>query len=55
MLLDAGYERVAILDWDVHHGHGTQAAVRLHPKPLVVMAGDRASMNEQDVRARISV
>jgi acetoin utilization deacetylase AcuC-like enzyme len=25
-LLERGYERVAILDWDVHHGNGTQAA-----------------------------
>ncbi len=25
-LLGQGYERVAILDWDVHHGNGTQAA-----------------------------
>lgn len=25
-------ERVAILDWDVHHGNGTQAIVESHPK-----------------------
>jgi hypothetical protein len=25
--LEAGAERVMILDWDVHHGHGTQARV----------------------------
>ena len=25
-LLQRGYERVAIIDWDVHHGNGTQAA-----------------------------
>jgi len=25
-LLQAGLERIAILDWDVHHGNGTQAA-----------------------------
>jgi acetoin utilization deacetylase AcuC-like enzyme len=23
--LDAGYKRVAIVDWDIHHGNGTQA------------------------------
>ncbi|MFM7449746.1 MAG: histone deacetylase family protein [Leptolyngbyaceae cyanobacterium] len=27
----AGVERVAILDWDVHHGNGTQAMVQSHP------------------------
>ena len=26
-----GISRVAILDWDVHHGNGTQAAVENHP------------------------
>jgi acetoin utilization deacetylase AcuC-like enzyme len=24
-LLERGYERIAIIDWDVHHGNGTQA------------------------------
>ena len=33
-LLDAGYERVAILDWDVHHGNGTQAAFYKEPRVL---------------------
>ncbi|WP_448524931.1 histone deacetylase family protein [Parathermosynechococcus lividus] len=28
----AGIERVAILDWDVHHGNGTQALVQHHPQ-----------------------
>ncbi len=27
-----GVERVAILDWDVHHGNGTQAIVEKNPK-----------------------
>ncbi len=27
-----GVERVAILDWDVHHGNGTQAIVESHPQ-----------------------
>lgn len=27
-----GIERVAILDWDVHHGNGTQAIVESHPQ-----------------------
>lgn len=29
--LESGVERVAILDWDVHHGNGTQAIVENHP------------------------
>jgi acetoin utilization deacetylase AcuC-like enzyme len=33
-LLGAGYERVAILDWDVHHGNGTQAAFYAEPRVL---------------------
>jgi acetoin utilization deacetylase AcuC-like enzyme len=42
-LLAAGYQRVAIVDWDAHHGNGTQAAflaerqvlyVSLHQWPL---------------------
>lgn len=28
----AGIDRVAILDWDVHHGNGTQALVETHPQ-----------------------
>lgn len=28
----SGVERVAILDWDVHHGNGTQAIVESHPQ-----------------------
>jgi acetoin utilization deacetylase AcuC-like enzyme len=27
-----GVKRVAILDWDVHHGNGTQAIVETHPQ-----------------------
>ena len=30
--LQSGAERVAILDWDVHHGNGTQAIVENHPQ-----------------------
>lgn len=33
-LLEQGYERVAILDWDVHHGNGTQAAFYAEPGVL---------------------
>jgi acetoin utilization deacetylase AcuC-like enzyme len=33
-LLQRGYERVAILDWDVHHGNGTQAAFYAEPRVL---------------------
>jgi acetoin utilization deacetylase AcuC-like enzyme len=33
-LLERGYERVAILDWDVHHGNGTQAAFNAEPRVL---------------------
>jgi acetoin utilization deacetylase AcuC-like enzyme len=35
-LLAAGYERVAIIDWDVHHGNGTQAAFYDEPRVLFV-------------------
>ncbi len=31
-LTQAGIQRVAILDWDVHHGNGTQAIVENHPQ-----------------------
>ncbi len=31
-LENPGVNRVAILDWDVHHGNGTQAIVEQHPK-----------------------
>jgi acetoin utilization deacetylase AcuC-like enzyme len=31
-LTQPGVERVAILDWDVHHGNGTQAIVESHPQ-----------------------
>ncbi|NJK38420.1 MAG: histone deacetylase [Oscillatoriales cyanobacterium RM2_1_1] len=30
-LKQSGIDRVAILDWDVHHGNGTQALVETHP------------------------
>jgi acetoin utilization deacetylase AcuC-like enzyme len=33
-LLQQGYERIAILDWDVHHGNGTQAAFYAEPRVL---------------------
>jgi acetoin utilization deacetylase AcuC-like enzyme len=32
-LTQPGVERVAILDWDVHHGNGTEAIVANHPQP----------------------
>jgi acetoin utilization deacetylase AcuC-like enzyme len=32
----AGLERVAILDWDVHHGNGTQAAFWSDPSVLTI-------------------
>ena len=35
-LLAQGYERVAIVDWDVHHGNGTQAAFNREPRVLFV-------------------
>ncbi len=35
-LLAQGYERIAILDWDVHHGNGTQAAFYREPRVLFV-------------------
>jgi acetoin utilization deacetylase AcuC-like enzyme len=35
-LLRQGYERVAIVDWDVHHGNGTQAAFYAEPRVLFV-------------------
>ncbi|MBC7970957.1 MAG: histone deacetylase [Verrucomicrobia bacterium] len=31
-LTKPGVDRVAILDWDVHHGNGTQAIVEKHPQ-----------------------
>lgn len=31
-LEQSGVERVGILDWDVHHGNGTQAIVEHHPQ-----------------------
>ena len=37
-LLHQGYERVAILDWDVHHGNGTQAAFYTEPRVLFCSA-----------------
>jgi acetoin utilization deacetylase AcuC-like enzyme len=35
-LVESGTERVAILDWDVHHGNGTQAAFYDDPHVLFV-------------------
>jgi acetoin utilization deacetylase AcuC-like enzyme len=32
--LDSGVERVAVVDWDVHHGNGTQAIVEAEPRVL---------------------
>ncbi len=37
-LLTRDYERVAILDWDVHHGNGTQAAFYAEPRVLFASA-----------------
>ncbi len=37
-LLERGVERVAILDWDVHHGNGTQAAFYSEPRVLFCSA-----------------
>jgi acetoin utilization deacetylase AcuC-like enzyme len=34
--LEAGAERVAIVDWDVHHGNGTQDAFYADPRVLFV-------------------
>jgi acetoin utilization deacetylase AcuC-like enzyme len=34
--LDAGAERVAIVDWDVHHGNGTQDAFYEDPRALFI-------------------
>jgi acetoin utilization deacetylase AcuC-like enzyme len=31
-LQQSGVKRVAILDWDVHHGNGTEAIVETHPE-----------------------
>lgn len=35
-LLGEGYERIAIVDWDVHHGNGTQAAFYDDPRVLFI-------------------
>jgi acetoin utilization deacetylase AcuC-like enzyme len=35
-LLERGYERIAIIDWDVHHGNGTQAIFYDDPRVLFV-------------------
>lgn len=35
-LLSLGYGRVAIIDWDAHHGNGTQAAFLSDPRVLYV-------------------
>ncbi len=35
-LLEKGYERVAIVDWDVHHGNGTQAIFIDDPRVLYI-------------------
>jgi acetoin utilization deacetylase AcuC-like enzyme len=32
LALDRGLERVLIVDWDVHHGNGTQALVEAEPR-----------------------
>ncbi|UJR80345.1 histone deacetylase [Sandaracinus amylolyticus] len=34
--LDAGAQRVAIVDWDVHHGNGTQDAFEADPRVMFV-------------------
>ncbi|MEZ5126497.1 MAG: histone deacetylase [Thermoleophilia bacterium] len=33
-LLDEGYERIAIIDWDVHHGNGTESVFYEDPRVL---------------------
>ena len=56
-LRQEGVERVAILDWDVHHGNGTQAIVEhnpqirycsLHESPHYPGTGDRSERGEFD-------
>lgn len=56
-LTQPGIQKVAILDWDVHHGNGTQAIVETHPQiaycslhqfpfyPGTGLATDRGSYN----------
>ena len=39
----AGLERIAFVDWDAHHGNGTQAAFRRDPRALTIsLHQDRA-------------
>jgi acetoin utilization deacetylase AcuC-like enzyme len=55
---ELGFERVAIVDWDVHHGNGTQAIfwddhsvlyVSLHQWPLYPGTGGPAEQDETTV------
>jgi acetoin utilization deacetylase AcuC-like enzyme len=59
--LARGAERVAILDWDVHHGNGTQAIfeddprvlfISLHQSPLYPGTGRSEEIGEGDGRGR---
>jgi acetoin utilization deacetylase AcuC-like enzyme len=36
VLAECGVERVALVDWDVHHGNGTQAALYEEPRALTI-------------------
>jgi acetoin utilization deacetylase AcuC-like enzyme len=61
-LLQGGYERVAIVDWDVHHGNGTQDAfysearmlfASLHQWPLYPGSGFFTECGEGDALGHI--
>jgi acetoin utilization deacetylase AcuC-like enzyme len=60
---ELGLERVAILDWDVHHGNGTQAIfwddpsvlyVSLHEWPLYPGTGGPGEGNETTVNIQLA-
>jgi len=60
---ELGIERVAILDWDVHHGNGTQAIfwddptvlfVSLHEWPLYPGSGGPGEGNETTVNVPLA-
>jgi acetoin utilization deacetylase AcuC-like enzyme len=36
LLDECGVERIALVDWDVHHGNGTQAALYEEPRALAI-------------------
>lgn len=63
-LLRSGGERVAILDWDVHHGNGTQAIVApdpgilyvsLHQSPFYPFDGEIDDVNADDKGTSINI